>query len=62
MSGRSTYYEDLLDDCLNAVRGMDVQLQPADEAVLVAALVVADAANGLRKAVLTVTGDTRLSR
>lgn len=50
MLSRTEYFKDLLADCLEATR--ELQLDPADEAIVVAALIKSDSDNGLRKALL----------
>ena len=52
MLSRTEYFKDLLTDCLEATR--ELRLDPADEAVIVAALIKSDSDNGLRKALLQV--------
>ena len=50
MLSRTEYFKDLLADCLEATRNFE--LDPADEAIIVAALIKSDSDNGLRKALL----------
>jgi len=50
MLSRTEYFKDLLADCLEATR--ELRLDPADEAIIVAALIKSDSDNGLRKALL----------
>lgn len=52
MLSRTEYFKDLLADCLEATR--ELRLDPADEAVIIAALIKSDSDNGLRKALLQV--------
>jgi hypothetical protein len=52
MLSRTEYFKDLLADCLEATRNFE--LDPADEAAIVAALIKSDSDNGLRKALLQV--------
>lgn len=60
MSGqRRDYFRDLLNDC-EAVCD-EFEVEPEDKAILFASLIVSDALNGLRKAVLTTGGPRRLS-
>lgn len=50
MSARQAYFEDLLIDCLGAVENADVPIE--HWGAVVAALVMSDSYNGLRKATL----------
>lgn len=52
MMARQEYFVGLLDDCLKAAREAGVQEE--DEGRVVAALVLSDSLNGLRKALLQV--------
>lgn len=54
MSARQAYYEDLLEDCMNAADSMGIpqEHQPA----VIAALIQSDSFNGLRKAILQAAG------
>jgi hypothetical protein len=50
MSTRQFYFQDLLEDCMNAVLNMEI---PEDQqGVVIAALIHSDSYNGLRKAAL----------
>ncbi len=50
MTPRSNYFCDLIDDCVSAAQSADVQ--PDERAFLIAALILADALNGVRKALV----------
>lgn len=50
MNARREYLQDLLTDCLDAVDG--VGMAEEDKPIVVAALVLSDSLNGLRKALL----------
>lgn len=50
MTARQEYFDDLLKDCIEATQRAGVQ--PEDEGAVVAALVLSDSLNGLRKALL----------
>jgi hypothetical protein len=50
MSARQAYYEDLLEDCMNAV--LEIGIPEEHQGVVIAALIQSDSYNGLRKAVL----------
>lgn len=60
MSSRKDYFDDLLKDCMEAAR--DAGVPPEDEGVVVAALVLSDSLNGLRKALLQAPYEARSSR
>lgn len=53
MSTRKEYFDDLLQLCKDAAR--DAHIQPEDEAIVIAAMVLSDSLNGLRKALLQAT-------
>lgn len=57
MSSRKEYFDDLLQLCGEAVR--EAGFSPEDEAKVVAALVLSDSINGLRKAMLQVLAERR---
>jgi hypothetical protein len=50
MSARQAYYEDLLEDCMNAV--LETGVPEDQQGVVIAALIQSDSYNGLRKALL----------
>jgi hypothetical protein len=50
MSARQAYYEDLLEDCMNAV--IETGVPEDQQGVVIAALIQSDSYNGLRKALL----------
>lgn len=50
MSARQAYYEDLLEDCMNAV--LETGVPEEHQGVVIAALIQSDSYNGLRKALL----------
>lgn len=50
MSARQAYYEDLLEDCMNAV--LETGVPEEQQGVVIAALIQSDSYNGLRKALL----------
>lgn len=60
MNARREYLEDLLEDCLEAARRAGVA--PGQEGAVVAALILSDSLNGLRKAVLQMPGPRRAGR
>ena len=51
MTARQEYFDDLLNDCKEALERAD--LEPEDEGLVIAAMILSDAINGLRKAILT---------
>lgn len=53
-SARADYFHDLLKDCLEAAA--KTEFDQEEKAVLVAALIISDSLNGLRKALLTRSG------
>lgn len=57
MSSRQEYFDDLLNDCIQAVQraGFD----PTEAAMVIAALILSDSLNGLRKAMLQVPHERR---
>lgn len=57
MSSRREYIDDLLQMCSDAVK--DAGISQEDEAKIVAALVLSDSINGLRKAMLQVLAERR---
>lgn len=57
MFSRQEYFNDLLTDCLEAAKRAGVQ--PQDEGVVIAALILSDSFNGLRKALLQVPHERR---
>ena len=50
MSTRQAYFDDLLNDCLNAVE--EARIPEEQQGVVMAALIQSDSYNGLRKALL----------
>ena len=50
MTARQEYFDDLLNDCKDAIAKAD--LEPEDEGMVMAAMILSDAINGLRKAIL----------
>lgn len=61
MSGqRRDYFRDMLNDCEAVCE--EFHIDPEDRALVTAALVMSDALNGIRKAVLTVGGAHRHAR
>jgi hypothetical protein len=50
MSARSTYCQDVVKDCIDAVEHFDLDRDA--QTILAAALILADAINGVRKALL----------
>lgn len=50
MSTRQMYFQDLLEDCINAV--FEAEIPPDQQGVVIAALIQSDSYNGLRKALL----------
>jgi hypothetical protein len=50
MSTRQFYFQDLLEDCLNAV--LEMEIPEEHQGVVIAALIQSDSYNGLRKALL----------
>ena len=54
MSARQAYYEDLLEDCMNAV--IETGVPEDQQGVVIAALIQSDSYNGLRKAILHAAG------
>ena len=50
MSARSTYCQDVVKDCIEAIENFDFDSDA--QTILIAALILADAINGVRKAVL----------
>jgi hypothetical protein len=50
MTARQLYFEDLLLDCTAAAKAMEIPLEQRGE--VVAALVLSDSYNGLRKAII----------
>jgi len=57
MLSRTEYFKDLLEDCVNAARQVGVEEE--DLGAVIAALVLSDSYNGLRKALLQIDS-TRL--
>lgn len=57
MSSRKEYFDDLLQLCKDAAR--DANIPPEDEAIIIAAMVLSDSLNGLRKALLQAVPDRR---
>jgi hypothetical protein len=53
-TARADYFHDLLKDCLEAASR--TEFDPEDKAIVVAALIISDSLNGLRKALLTRSG------
>jgi hypothetical protein len=53
-ASRKEYWQDLLQDCNDVVFELSVSTNPEARATLIAALILADAMNGLRKSLLTV--------
>lgn len=51
MSGRKEYFLSLVDDCLAVVDELGVE--PEDKGMVMAALILSDSLNGIRKAALT---------
>lgn len=51
MSGRHEYFKSLVADCQDVVDELNVE--PQDKAMVMAALILSDSFNGIRKAVLT---------
>jgi hypothetical protein len=54
MSARQAYYEDLLEDCMNAV--IETGIPEEHQGVVIAALIQSDSYNGMRKAILHAAG------
>lgn len=54
MNARQEYLADLLDDCITAVE--EAQVPTEQQPTVIAALVLSDAINGLRKAMLQTAG------
>jgi hypothetical protein len=54
MSARQAYYEDLLEDCMNAV--LETGVPEDQQGVVIAALIQSDSYNGMRKAILHAAG------
>jgi hypothetical protein len=52
MLSRTEYFKDLLEDCVNAARQVGVEEE--DLGAVIAALVLSDSYNGLRKALLQI--------
>jgi uncharacterized protein YuzE len=50
MLSRKIYFEDLLTDCIDAVESVEIPLDQRGE--VIAALVLSDSYNGLRKSIL----------
>ncbi len=50
MSARKAYFDDLLNDCIDAVH--EAGIPPEKQPVVIAALIQSDSLNGLRKALL----------
>lgn len=50
MTARQEYFDDLLRDCKESTRRAEIE--PEDEGVVIAALILSDSLNGLRKALL----------
>lgn len=50
MTARQEYFDDLLRDCKESAQRAEIQ--PEDEGLAIAALVLSDSLNGLRKALL----------
>lgn len=57
MSSRQDYFDDLLNDCIEAA--VRAGFQPSEAAVVIAALILSDSLNGLRKAMLQVPHERR---
>ena len=54
MSTRQFYFQDLLEDCLNAV--LEMEIPEEHQGVVIAALIQSDSYNGMRKAILHAAG------
>ena len=52
MQSRTEYFRDLLEDCVIAAR--QVEIEDEDMGAVIAALVLSDSYNGLRKALLQI--------
>jgi hypothetical protein len=60
MSARQEYFDDLLKDCTSAIQ--KANLDPEDEGLVIAALIVSDSFNGLRKVMLQLLNQNRPPR
>jgi len=59
MGNRFAYFDDLLQDCLKAVR--DAHIPDEHQGAVIAALIQSDSINGLRKALLQMEANRRAS-